>query len=258
MLSFMESGAQTDRSRPVVILHGLFGSSRNWTTIAKRLAESRHVVAVDLRNHGSSPWADSMTYADMVEDLRALLQARGLAPAAVVGHSMGGKAAMLLALTHPDLVERLAVIDIAPVHYAQVFGAYAAAMMAVDFDRVTRRAEVDAALAAAVPEAGVRAFLMQNLVTEDGRLRWRVNLPVIAAHMGDISGFPELPDEAEFNGPALFLAGGRSDYIRPEHQPLISRLFPQARFAAIPGAGHWPHAEQPDLFTRELSAFLTV
>lgn len=240
---------------PVVILHGLLGSARNWATIAKRLAETHRVFALDLRNHGSSPWSDVMTFEAMVDDLRTTLERLGLGPAAVVGHSMGGKVAMLLALTHPEQVERLVPVDIAPVRYEHSFEEYIEAMRGVDLARAERRADVDRDLAAQIPDVGVRNFLLQNLVREDDRFAWRPNLDALAAHMDDILGFPD-PGQRRYEGPALFIAGERSHYVRPEHKGEIARLFPHAQITTIAQAGHWIHAEQPQAFLAHLQAFL--
>jgi len=240
---------------PVVILHGLLGSARNWATIAKRLAGTYRVLAVDLRNHGSSPWADAMSYEAMAEDVAALVARLGLAQPAVVGHSMGGKVAMQLALSHGDAVGRLVVVDIAPVRYERSFAPYIEAMQQVDLS-AARRSEVDESLKPAVPDAGVRAFLLQNLVSSDGGFAWRVNLPALSANMDGIMGFPESADRRSFEGPALFLAGGRSDYLRPVHRAGIERLFPRAEFEVIEDAGHWVHAERPADFLEALERFL--
>lgn len=241
---------------PLLILHGLFGSARNWSSIAQRLAAANRVFALDARNHGASPWADTMTYADMVDDVEAFRTAHGLGRVALIGHSMGGKTAMLFALQHAEAVERLVVVDVASVPYPPVLAAYVQAMMAVDLTGVTRRAEVDRQLAAAIPDPAERAFLLQNLVFEDGRARWRLNLPVIARFMPEMSGFPQLPAGLSFAGPTLFVAGERSGYVRPEHEPTIKRLFPHARIARVPEAGHWLHAERADAFLALVTPFL--
>lgn len=249
--------AEQGSGPPLLILHGLFGSGRNWSSPAQRLGAAHRVFALDARNHGASPWTDSMTYADMTEDVQAFQAARGLAPAAVIGHSMGGKTAMLLALNHGEAaVERLVVVDVAPVTYPPALAAYVRAMRAVDLAGVSRRAEVDAQLADAITSPGERAFLLQNLVLENGRARWRLNLPVLDRFMPDISGFPEPAAGVTFGGPALFIAGERSSYVRPEYRPTIERLFPQARVVQVPEAGHWLHAERPEAFLALVTPFL--
>jgi pimeloyl-ACP methyl ester carboxylesterase len=249
-------GPPTDRP-PLLIAHGLFGSARNWGAIAKRLALHRQVITVDMRNHGDSPRSPDHGYSAMAGDLAETIAAQG-GPgggrADVLGHSMGGKAAMMLALTEPDRVRRLIVADMAPVAYGHSQMPYVRAMQAVDLAGVTRRADADAALAAEVPEPALRAFLLQSLAVEAGRARWKLNLPALADQMPTIMGFPETP--ASFPGPTLFLTGAKSDYVRPAHWPRIRALFPAAEHKAIPGAGHWLHADAPNAFLAEVTAFL--
>jgi esterase len=240
---------------PLAILHGLFGSGRNWASIAQRLAGRRPVIAFDLRNHGASAWAGGMQYGEMAEDVLAMLDERGYRRAALLGHSMGGKTAMAAALREPDMVERLDVVDIAPVANRPHHLGLVQAMRALDLGGIRRRGEADAALAAAVPDAAERGFLLQNLVF-DPEPRWRLNLEAIERQMPVLAGFPAPPAEKIYPGPALFVAGGRSDYLLPEHEPAIHRFFPQARIARIPDAGHWVHAEQPQAFVNIVEGFL--
>jgi esterase len=242
---------------PVAILHGLFGSGRNWRSVAQHLAARHRVLTFDLRNHGASPWAEGMSYGEMVEDLRASLRARGIDHAAVLGHSLGGKVAMLIALLHPGEIDRLVIVDIAPAANPPNLLAYIRAMRAVDPRGVKRRAEVDVALAGAVPDPAERAFLLQNLVIDDNAARWRLNLEAIERGFPQIIAFPNLPAGTAYRGPALFVAGARSNYIQPEHEPEIRRLFPQAEIIRIDGAGHWVHAEQPQAFLQTVAPFLS-
>jgi esterase len=241
---------------PLLVLHGVFGSARNWSSVAQRLAGRHHVLALDARNHGASPWAATMPYAEMVEDVAALRRARALGCVTLLGHSMGGKTAMLDALEHPGEVERLVVVDVAPAAYPPALAAYARALREVDLTGVTRRSEVDVHLAGAIPDPGDRAFLLQNLVLDDDGARWRLNLPVIERFMPEISGFPEIAVGRAYAGPALFIGGAASSYIRPEHRPTIERLFPDARIVHIPDAGHWVHAERPRQFLEAVTPFL--
>lgn len=238
----------------LMIAHGLFGSARNWGGIARALADRGRIVAVDLRNHGQSPWSPAHGYADLAADLAEV--AGTLAPPVdVLGHSMGGKAAMALALTHPAQVRRLVVADIAPVAYGHSPLPLVAAMQAVRLDDRPDRAEADRRLAAAgVGDAGLRAFLLGSLDLRADPPRWRLNLTALAANMAAITGWPEFP--GRFEGPALFLAGAASDYVRPEHRAAIRRWFPAARIARIPGAGHWLQADRPEAVAAAVRAFL--
>ena len=254
-LHAVEAG-EAGGGEPVVLLHGLFGAAQNWGTVQKRLAAApgRRVIALDLRNHGSSPRAPAMGYPAMAEDVAETLAALGALPAAVVGHSMGGKAAMALALSRPAAVARLAVVDIAPVAHAPALRGYVAAMRAVPLRPGLTRREADAALTEAVPQPGIRAFLLQNLRLGADPPAWRLGLDGIAAARPAIAGFPEFA--ATYAGPTLFLVGERSDYVRAEHHARIRALFPAARLAAVPGAGHWVHSENPDGFLALLEPFL--
>jgi pimeloyl-ACP methyl ester carboxylesterase len=233
---------------PLLIAHGLFGSARNWGVIARRLVEGRRVVAVDMRNHGESPWSATHDYKAMAGDLAEAIDGQW----DVLGHSMGGKAAMVLALTAPEKVARLVVADIAPVAYGHTQAHLVEAMEGLDVSRIGSRGEADAALAAAVDDPGVRAFLLQSLDLRERR--WRLNLEALAAEMPKILSFPEV--SGRFEGPALFLSGATSSYVLPEHRPRIKAPFPAARFAKIPGAGHWLHAEKPREFVAAVDAFL--
>lgn len=238
---------------PLIIVHGLFGSARNWGVVARRLSETRTVIAVDMRNHGASPWLPTQSYGDMAADLAEVIAANcGLAD--VLGHSMGGKAAMVLALTRPDLVRRLVVADIAPVAYGHDRTNHIAAMLGLDLAGLTSRGEADRRLAAAEPDPGLRAFLLQSLDLRADPPRWRLNLAVLAAEMANIVGWPAI--NASYPAPALFLTGADSDYVRREHHAVIRRLFPAARFARINGSGHWLHADKPREFEETVRLFL--
>ncbi|MGK7870118.1 alpha/beta fold hydrolase [Falsiroseomonas sp. E2-1-a20] len=240
---------------PVVLLHGLFGAGQNFGTVQKALAaEGFRVLALDLRNHGDSPHGAEMGYAAMAGDVAETLRAEGAWPAAIIGHSMGGKVAMALALAEPEGVSRLLVADIAPVAYpAPQFTAYLHAMRALDLPPGLTRRQADAALAPAVPSAPLRAFLLQNLSFDQDPPRWRIGLENIAGGLGDIGGWPDLP--GRYEGPTLVLAGEASDYIQPEHWPVFQRLFPAARLSSIK-AGHWLHAENPQAFLASVRRFL--
>lgn len=251
MLTTTEYGTAT--GTPLLIVHGLFGSARNWGVVAKRLSAQRRVLTVDMRNHGFSFHSDSHDYPAMAEDLAKVIAHHG-GRADVLGHSMGGKAAMVLALSRPELVSRLIVADIAPVAYGHTQMPLVRAMQGLDLSQVDKRSDADRLLAEQVDTPAVRAFLLQSL--DVANRSWRLNLPALAANMESILSFPLVT--GQFNGPTLFLTGADSDYVQPIHRPEIRALFPQAKFAKIPGAGHWLHADKPREFEAAVEAFLTL
>jgi esterase len=242
--------------QPVAILHGLLGAGRNWATIAQRLAASHRVIVFDLRNHGASPWADTIDYRGMAEDVRTTMRTRGHSRYALIGHSMGGKVAMVAALTDPDAIERLVVVDIAPVAYPIPYLGYVRAMRALDPSAITRRSKADTLLAETVRDPAERSFLLQNLVFGDGPPRWRLNLAALEAALPVLASFPSFPLDTSYKGPALFIAGGKSQALRPRHEPAIQALFPNAIIERIDDAGHWVHAERPEAFLALVEPFL--
>jgi len=246
-----------DAGPSLILLHGLFGSSANWGSIARALGGQFRVIVPDLRNHGRSPHAEPMDYAAMAEDVQALIDTLGLERPLVVGHSMGGKVAMRLALASPGEVAGIGVVDIAPVAYDHDFSDVFAGFEAVDLAAIRERAEADRQMAAFVSDAAVRAFLLQNLVHEAERWRWRLNLPVLRAAMDRITGF-EAPEAARYKGPAHFIFGTRSDYVQPTHEPVVRTLFPQAVFCPVEGAGHWVYAERRAAFLQCLEGLLNA
>jgi len=243
----------TPQGTPLVIVHGLFGSGRNWGVIARRLAEEHFVLTPDMRNHGDSPQSDSHGYPDLAADLAELIDAHG-GRAHVVGHSMGGKAAMTLALMHPEKVASLLVADIAPVAYGHSQQQFIDAMRKVDLAQVERRSDAVAQLAEHVEDKALQSFFTQSLDVK--AKKWKYNLDALEAEMAKILGFPEI--DGEYTGPTLFLSGGQSDYVLPEHRDTIRRLFPKARFAKMPQAGHWLHADDPRGFEASVRAFLSA
>jgi esterase len=254
MLNVIRHPAETDSGEPpLVIAHGLFGSGRNWGVVARRLSDRRDVLAVDMRNHGASPWAEVQGYAEMAGDLAEVIAVNG-GRADVLGHSMGGKAAMMLALTAGGMVRRLVVADIAPVAYHHDQSRNVEAMKGVDLSGVSSRGEADLRLAGAVPDPALRAFFLQSLDLKAVPPRWRLNLEVLGAEMPNIIGWPDVA--GRFDGPVLFLSGGLSHYVLPEHREAIRALFPAARFVKIPAAGHWLHAEKPREFEETVRVFL--
>ncbi|TMV12874.1 alpha/beta fold hydrolase [Arenibacterium halophilum] len=251
MLNTIEHGAPRDGLLPLIIAHGLYGSARNWGVIAKRLSDSRQVIAVDMRNHGNSDWSDSHSYTDMAADLAEVIESVG-GRADVLGHSMGGKAAMVLALQHESAVNRLIVGDIAPKAYSHSQMAYIHAMRAVDVSAVTRRSEAEAILAEQGVEPALQSFFTQSLDLPNRK--WRLNLDILERYMPEIMSFPEV--SSQFDGPALFLTGQSSSYVDRADRDTIRALFPHARFASLPGAGHWLHADKPREFEAAVRVFL--
>lgn len=240
---------------PVVILHGLFGRLRNWQGMQKQLARHARIITADLRNHGESPWSNEMSYPAMAADIAKLINDLGIGPAIVVGHSMGGKAAMCLALSEPDLVKALMVIDISPVDYRNDYGPYFTAMRSVPLNELARRGEAETYLKDGIKDPGIRAFLLQNLGESDGHLTWQANIDAIEQGMPDIMTFPEF-DWATFEKPTRFVIGGTSDYVKPDHRKPITALFPNATHTVIKDAGHWVHAEKPAEVMAEIKAFV--
>ena len=247
LLHAAEAGAEQPGT-PVALLHGLFGSAISMNRVQRVLAQSRRVLAFDLRNHGASPHAAGMDYQAMAGDIAESLAARDAAPAVVIGHSMGGKAAMMTALLHPESVARLLVSDIAPVPYPShgAYRDYAATMQKMPLRTGMSRADADAALAEVCPDATLRGFLLTNL-RFGAAPYWRVGLDEIIDGMDQILDW-RAPPGARYDGPVLFVAGALSHYILPEHRAPIRALFPAARFVTIKGAGHWVHADAPDAF----------
>lgn len=251
MLSYSEFG---DHGAPaLMIVHGLYGSGRNWSVIAKRLSDEFRVFTVDLRNHGLSPRTVTHSYPEMAADLAELIDRLG-GPIHLIGHSMGGKAVMTLALSQAERVDRLIVADIAPVAYAHSQMRYIHAMQAVDLETVTRRSEAETQLAAQGVEKALCSFFTQSL--DIGEKRWRLNLDTLEAEMDKIMGFPDLC--GTFDGPTLFLTGANSDYVQPKDRDRIKSLFPKARFAKLKDAGHWLHADQPRAFGAAVRGFISA
>lgn len=238
----------------LLVLHGLYGQQGNWAAHARVLAQDFSVYVLDARNHGQSPWAASMGLAEMAQDVVDTMDALGLVQAHVLGHSMGGKTAMLLALLHPRRVQSLVVVDIVPVAYQRGDVQVLKGLLALQPARLRSRSEADAQLAGYVSTPAVRDFLLTNLVKEGEGFRWRFNLPVLAQQFGEIIGWPSV--EQRYEGPALFIKGADSDYVLPQHQAATLALFPQARLKTVQGAGHWVHSEKPDTFRKLVRDFL--
>ena len=240
---------------PVILLHGLFGTARNLGAVARGLSPQARVISLDLRNHGESPHDPDMDYATMAADVAETMEAKGLPAARLIGHSMGGKVAMTLALAQPELVTRLAVLDIAPVVYHHAYDGYVEAMQAIPLsDALTRRA-ANELLTEAIPDDALRVFLLSNLVLGE-HPHWRFGLNEIGGAMEELLGWDDPADAKPYAGKSLFLRGGNSGYVLPKTYERISELFPAAKIATIENAAHWLHAEQPNAVIEALRAFL--
>ena len=246
---------------PVLLLHGLFGAGDNLGALARDLASNRTVVLVDLRNHGQSPHVEHLDLAAMAEDVLALQRHLGFDQCDLVGHSLGGKVAMQVALNFPAHVRRLVIADIAPVLYAPGHDAVFAALGAVDLRAVERRSDADAMMTPHISEPMLRQFLLKSLyrdnsgIKEPGGYHWRFNLPALKANYAAIRA---APTGQPFAGPTLFIKGELSDYITAEHEPLLRQWFPHFEFNTIAGAGHWLHGDKPEAFNRLVNTFLSA
>ncbi|WP_116126266.1 alpha/beta fold hydrolase [Lewinella sp. IMCC34183] len=241
---------------PLVILHGLFGSLDNWSTLARRWAKRYRVILVDLPNHGRSPHTDEITYPQLAHDLAAFLEGIGVDACYLLGHSMGGKVAMQTALTYPGLVEKLVVVDMAPRQYGRGHDDVFAALRALDPSSLEDRRDADAAMEPYLQEKGVRQFLLKNLARDDEGFRWRMNLEVLDNDYENLIASVGTLGQT-YPKPALFLRGSKSGYVKEEDLDGILRHFPQAQLTTIQGAGHWVHAEQPEELYTRVAEFLS-
>lgn len=251
-----------ERGPVVVFLHGLFGRGRNFGAAARALQPDARALLVDLPDHGASAWTERVDYtrmaAALAEHLRGGVAADG--PVHVVGHSMGGKTAMTLALQHPDLVDRLVVEDVSPGGTGEVseFEHLLGALSRIDLHGLTSLGEADKQLARDVPQPTLRGFLLQNLRRDgSGGFAWQANLDLLLRDLATVTGdIPDVGGDAVFEGPVLWVAGGDSDYVSEDQEPVMRRLFPQTRRVTVKGATHWVHSQKPDVFAELLRRFL--
>jgi len=249
-LAFEELGDPGDAA--IIILHGFFASSRNWRQVAEKLAASFHVYVLDMRNHGASPHHPVMDYPSMAVDLLQFMDAQGLTTASLLGHSMGGKVAMWFALNHPERMDKLIVVDIAPVSYKHCFNNLIQTLKALPLHEISNRKQAEQLLASAIPELGYRQFLLQNLILKDGAYCWRIDLDIFYRMAPNIIAFPDVDQITPFTGKTLFLAGEDSGYVNPED---VSILFPDATLSVIANSGHWLHVQQPGVFIEQVEQF---
>ncbi len=264
-LFYREKGAGP---RTIIIIHGLYGSSDNWLSIANALENKYRVISIDQRNHGQSPHSNEHTYQAMADDLKALMVKLNIEKATLLGHSMGGKTAMRFCLEHPEMVTKLIVVDIAPKSYAS-FSNYAEitanhqkiidTLLDVDPSKFSNRRDIDKALKSKFPDKRLRAFMMKNLKKQkDGSYAWELNLKALKNNISEImDGFSKLPAKPEKSMPeTIFIKGEKSPYIHDDDTMVINKFFPGSQIVTIPDAGHWIHAEQPELFIKTVKYFL--
>lgn len=244
--------------RTVLFLHGLFGQGRNFTSIAKSLAPQHRSILVDLPNHGASQWTEHVDYVQMADAVAAVVRDQADGRAAVAGHSMGGKVAMVLALRHPDLVERLVVVDISPVDSADSseFEHLLDSLAALDLQTLESRTQADDELSEPIGSRTVRGFLLQNLTRSGGEWSWKANLDLLRAELDRVGGFPDGLEQHPYDSPVLWVAGAESDYVRDEYAETMRALFPRVRKIVVKDAGHWVHSEQQQVFTEIVRQFL--
>ncbi len=247
---------QFGSGEPLVILHGLFGSSKNWQSLAKSFSENYSVYTVDLRNHGTSFHDSEMNYVVMADDVRRLLDFLNIQSCRIIGHSMGGKVAMVLAYVCPDLVSKLIIADIAPVGYQHHHHNLLEPILAVSLDDIGSRTEVDQALASSIGDTMLRGFLLQNLHRDGDKWRWRVNWAAIKLQMDELTSFPFAESQWFIDTPCLFIRGEKSDYIDAQGMAVIEKHFSEFTIETLAEAGHWLHAEQPRAFQQSALRFL--
>ncbi len=244
----------TNNNPAVVLIHGLLGSLENLNSVAKALANQFDVISIDLPNHGSSPHCDEVSYQQMASDIGQLMDNLDIEKYTLLGHSMGGKVAMQLAIDSPERIDKLIVVDVAPVAYSAKHQDIFTALAAIKLDQLTNRKAAELALQPLIPEIGIRQFLLKSLVKQDEKFVWRFNLHGLINNYGNIS--QGIKGNGSFLGQTLFIKGGNSDYLSSEHRDTILSYFPNSKARIISDAGHWVHAEKPELFNRLVNDFL--
>ncbi len=242
---------------PFLILHGLFGSSDNWLTIAKKLSEKYSIHLIDARNHGKSPHANEFGYDNMAMDVREYIQDHNLKKIILLGHSMGGKIAMKIALEYPLRIQKLIVADIAPKKYSIIHNNISDALLSIKTNLLISREQADNQLSQTIKSSLLRKFLLKNLYRdENNKYKWRLNLEAICDNLESLGA--EVISSQKYDGDTLFIRGGLSDYITAEDEVEIHSLFPKALIQSIPRATHWLHAENPEDFLSEIQRFLNL
>lgn len=242
------------QGQPLIMLHGVFGSSDNLLTVGKNLAENFSVYLLDQRNHGESPHSDSFTYSDMAEDLNEFMEDHEINNTFLIGHSMGGKTVMNFTARYPEKVKKLVVMDISPRYYRRHHDDILEGLNSIQPKAVSSRTEADKILSEKVNEVAIRQFLLKNLEREGDSFKWRINLPVISRDIENVG--EALPEDAVIKVPTLFIKGENSGYIREKDFELIDKQFSDYKIEIINGAGHWLHAEKPIEFVKAVKSFL--
>lgn len=240
---------------PVLIIHGLFGSSRNWKSLARQFAENFKVILIDLRNHGDSPFDDAMSYDDMVSDVVSLLDQLKILSTIIIGHSMGGKVAMKLCHLYPERVKKLIIADIAPISYTHNYDDILGPVLNLDLRNIGSRQDADKQLEAAIPDQRVRLFLLQNLALQQGKASWKLNWLALKENMSLLTGYEDI-SHWTISTPSLFIRGELSDYVSDQTWEIIGHYFLNAELATLENAGHWLHAEQPASFFNTVVKFI--
>ncbi len=251
-LSYREFG----KGVPMIILHGLMGSKQNWWSIAKKLSDSCHIFTLDARNHGDSPHTDTMSYSEMAQDVVEFMDKQHLNKTSLIGHSMGGKTAMLVALNYPDRVEQLIVADVAPVSYSNNHPALLNILKKLDLEQIRERTDVDSQLQHQVPDPVMRGFLLKNLTRDRQHFRWKVNLDAIEQSISELQSFPVIREDCQYSDKTLFIGGDRSEYLKHQYHSQICKWFPNNKIIMLPNAGHWVHVEQPEHFIQAVRDFI--
>lgn len=243
--------------QPIVILHGLFGSSDNWLSIGKKLAEEYQVFLVDQRNHGRSPWNEEWNYDVMSDDLHEFILSEQIEKPIIIGHSMGGKTAMNYAVRYPDNLEKLVVVDISPRSYPIHHDYILKALLSIDLEELKGRKDADIALESFIADTPTRQFLLKNLYRDDKKkFAWRINLNLINDKIAEVGEALSVDFSGVLKVPTLFIKGEKSNYIQAKDEQLIQSFFPQATIDSIPNAGHWVHAEASQAFLEAILSFL--
>ncbi len=256
-LNYRENGPMFVKTEPIIIVHGLFGTSENWKTIAQELGHMFKVVTVDLRNHGGSPQTDEMTYQQMAEDLKLLLDTLSIEKASFIGHNMGGKTVMTFAKMFPNTIKNLFIVDIAPVTYSHRQDQAIEAMMKLDDSQLANIEDADKALEAAIPNPEVRQMILRNLKSEEGKYQWQLNLVAIQKSLDTISGFPTDLTTSEVNYPVMFVGGEDSEHFQRDHVKAGLACFPGAQAIAMPGTGDWFNYQKAEQFANLVADYIS-